>query len=38
LGLNIVKRYVELLKGRITFSSRYQHGSVFEVTLPHQPR
>jgi signal transduction histidine kinase len=37
LGLNIVKRYVELLKGRITFSSQYQHGSVFEVTLPHQP-
>jgi PAS domain S-box-containing protein len=37
LGLNIVKRYVELLKGSITFSSQYQHGSVFEVKLPHQP-
>lgn len=37
LGLNIVKRYVELLKGTITFNSQYQHGSVFQVTLPHQP-
>lgn len=37
LGLNIVKRYAELLNGKISFSSTYQHGSVFEITLPHQP-
>lgn len=37
LGLNIVKRYVELLQGNIAFRSEYQHGSVFEVTLPLQP-
>ena len=35
LGLNIVKRYAELLEGTVTFSSQYQHGSVFEVTIPH---
>lgn len=34
LGLNIVKRYVELLQGSISFKSQYEHGSVFEVTLP----
>lgn len=37
LGLNIVKRYVELLQGTITFQSEYEHGSTFEVTFPHQP-
>lgn len=35
LGLNIVKRYAELLQGTITFQSIYQQGSVFEITLPH---
>ena len=34
LGLNIVKRYVELLNGSVTFSSRYGEGSTFSVTLP----
>jgi len=34
LGLNIVKRYVELLDGSVTFSSRYGEGSTFSVTLP----
>jgi len=37
LGLNIVKRYAELLQGTITFNSQYQRGSVFEIILPHQP-
>jgi signal transduction histidine kinase len=34
LGLNIVKRYVELLEGSVTFSSRYGEGSTFSVSLP----
>lgn len=34
LGLNIVKRYVELLEGSVTFSSRYGEGSEFSVSLP----
>lgn len=34
LGLTIVKRYVELLSGRLTFSSEHNKGSVFTVTLP----
>ncbi len=34
LGLNIVKRYVELLEGSVTFSSRYGKGSTFSVSLP----
>lgn len=34
LGLNIVKRYVELLEGSVNFSSRYGEGSTFSVTLP----
>jgi PAS domain S-box-containing protein len=34
LGLNIVKRYVELLKGTIAFSSAYKKGSTFTVTIP----
>lgn len=34
LGLNIVKRYAELLNGHISFHSKYEHGSTFEVTLP----
>jgi signal transduction histidine kinase len=34
LGLNIVKRYVKLLKGRIRFQSRLNKGTIFIVTLP----
>jgi len=34
LGLTIVKRYVELLSGVLTFSSEHNKGSVFTVTLP----
>ncbi|WP_317043742.1 ATP-binding protein [Niastella koreensis] len=31
LGLNIVKRYIELLEGDITFVSRQNEGTVFTV-------
>ena len=34
LGLNIVLRAVELLKGNITFTSRENKGSTFIVSLP----
>lgn len=34
LGLNIVKRYVELLGGTIHFSSEYGKGSTFVLTIP----
>jgi PAS domain S-box-containing protein len=34
LGLNIVKRYVELLNGTITFESEYHKGSKFTVSIP----
>ncbi len=34
LGLNIVKNYVELLKGRVTFTSELDKGSTFRVSLP----
>lgn len=34
LGLNIVKRYVELLDGSISFASEYNKGSNFTVWLP----
>lgn len=34
LGLNIVKRYVDLLNGRISFKSQEGKGSTFTVTLP----
>ena len=34
LGLNIVKRYVELLNGSVTFISRYGEGSTFSIKLP----
>lgn len=34
LGLNIVKRYVELLGGKISFASEYKKGSVFTVQIP----
>lgn len=34
LGLNIVKRYVELLNGTISFKSEYKKGSTFSVSIP----
>jgi signal transduction histidine kinase len=34
LGLNIVKKYVELLNGEIEFSSELNKGSVFTVNIP----
>jgi PAS domain S-box-containing protein len=34
LGLHIVKRYAELLKGNLTFTSIYGTGSTFTITLP----
>jgi len=35
LGLNIVKRYVDLIAGDITFTSIYGEGSTFHVSIPH---
>lgn len=37
LGLNIVKRYVELLKGTITFKSELGKGTLFIVKIPLSP-
>ncbi len=34
LGLNIVRRYVELLSGSISFESEYEKGSNFKVMIP----
>ncbi len=34
LGLNIVKRYVELLGGQIKFESEHEVGTTFFVTIP----
>lgn len=36
LGLNIVKKYVELLDGNISFISKYNEGTTFTVELPNQ--
>jgi len=37
LGLNIVKRYLDLLEGNINFTSVYGKGSTFVIRLPIQP-
>ena len=34
LGLNIVKRYLDLLNGSVTFTSEYTKGSTFTINLP----
>jgi PAS domain S-box-containing protein len=34
LGLNIVKRYLDLLDGTITFSSKYGEGTTFKLIIP----
>jgi PAS domain S-box-containing protein len=36
LGLNIVRRYVDLLEGTISFNSEFGKGSVFTVLIPIQ--
>jgi signal transduction histidine kinase len=38
LGLNIVRRYVELIGGEISFESEYEKGSTFLIRIPHQQR
>jgi len=37
LGLNIVKRYVELMKGAISFESELSKGTTFFVEIPLVP-
>lgn len=34
LGLNIVKKYIELMNGEISFSSIYHEGTIFNIELP----
>jgi PAS domain S-box-containing protein len=36
LGLNIVKRYIDLLKGKIDFESEYGRGSTFKIEIPNE--
>jgi len=36
LGLNIVKRYVDLLNGSISFTSEHKKGTTFLVSIPKQ--
>jgi len=38
LGLNIVRRYVDLLQGTITFDSAHEKGTTFTVTLPYHSK
>jgi len=37
LGLNIVQRYVDLLRGEIAFTSKLSEGTTFYVTIPLTP-
>jgi two-component system sensor kinase FixL len=34
LGLNIVKKYVDLMEGHITFESKLEEGTTFDVRIP----
>jgi PAS domain S-box-containing protein len=34
LGLNIIKKYIRLMKGKIEFQSKLNEGTTFTVTLP----
>nr|WP_262896847.1 ATP-binding protein [Fulvivirga sediminis] len=34
LGLNIVKKYVDMLEGEITFTSKLNEGTTFSIDLP----
>lgn len=34
LGLNIVRKYTDLMKGEVSFKSEYGKGTTFEVVLP----
>lgn len=36
LGLNIVKKYVELLDGNISFISKHQEGTTFTIEFPNE--
>lgn len=36
LGLNIVKNYVDLMKGTISFTSNEKKGTIFQVHIPNQ--
>lgn len=36
LGLNIVSKYLEVMKGKIDFESTLNKGTTFSVTIPHE--
>lgn len=38
LGLNIVKKYVQLISGKISFESEEGNGSIFTISLPLTPQ
>lgn len=37
LGLNIIKKYLDIMGGNITFKSQHGVGTTFTVTLPNKP-
>lgn len=37
LGLNIVKRYIELLNGTIQYTSKFKVGTTFTIFIPNEP-
>ncbi len=37
LGLNIVRRYVQLMKGSINFESQVNAGTTFTINFPKEP-